>query len=97
MTKQDLLNQLIGIEEAANNGVITIQIYPCSGCVCGSILCALYLGEDKTPSVNLSLTDRTGLSIITQTWNYLRPDAVPMTKKNFLQLLVEVFTKDLVD
>jgi len=97
MTKQDLLNQLIGVNQAANNGHITVQVYGCSGCECGSILCALYLGKDKTPSVNLSLTDRTGLSIITQTWNLLNDYDHPMTEKNFLQLLVNIFVKELVD
>lgn len=97
MTKQDLLNQLIGVDEAANNGYISIQIYPCSGCACGSILCALYLGKDTVPSVCLSLTNPEGLSIITQTYNYLNDHQPPMTEKNFLQLLVNIFVKDLVD
>lgn len=97
MTKQDLLNQLIGIDEAVNNGYFGIRIYPCSGCDCGSILCALYLGKSVVPSVCLDLNNPTGLSIVTQTYNYLNDHQPPMTEKNFLELLVNIFQKDLVD
>jgi hypothetical protein len=97
MTKQDLLNQLIGVDESANNGFLGIRIHPCSGCDCGSILCALYLGKDQVPSVYLDLNNPTGLSIVTQTYNYLNDHQPPMTEKNFLQLLVNIFVEELVD
>ena len=94
MTKQQLIQNLKGVNEDKTNGKQDISIYPCSSCDCGSVMVRIGFHDDDVPVINVDINDPNGLKAATAGWNYVNNYQVNMTEMNFLNLLNHMFKKD---